>query len=163
MESVIHTDPDIIGGTPVFIGTRVPVKNLFDYMAGSGLEEFLHQFPSVHREQALAVIRPSGGSEVNDRRELAEIDLSEVKDSEQLQLLLMNSLEFPGWYGRNWNAFWDAITGLVEMPRALRFRSWERFAERLPDDAELLRECLDEMSVMYPESAANVVYNLFTQ
>ena len=56
VESVVHCDPDILGGTPVFVGTRVPVKNLFDYLAGSGLKEFLNQFPSVTREQALAVI-----------------------------------------------------------------------------------------------------------
>jgi len=52
----IHSDPEIMGGTPVFVGTRVPVKNLFDYLAGSGLREFLSQFPSVKPEQALAVI-----------------------------------------------------------------------------------------------------------
>ena len=45
---VIHVDPDVLGGTPVFIGTRVPVKSLFDYIeAGESLDEFLIQFPSV--------------------------------------------------------------------------------------------------------------------
>lgn len=54
---VIHSDPAILGGTPVFIGTRVPAKTLFDYLeGGETLEEFLHQFPSVRREQALAAI-----------------------------------------------------------------------------------------------------------
>jgi uncharacterized protein (DUF433 family) len=52
---VIHVDPDILGGTPVFIGTRVPVKSLFDYIeAGESLDEFLQQFPSVSRQQAIA-------------------------------------------------------------------------------------------------------------
>ena len=52
---VIHIDPDILGGTPVFIGTRVPVRSLFDYIeAGDSLDEFLHQFPSVSRQQAIA-------------------------------------------------------------------------------------------------------------
>jgi uncharacterized protein (DUF433 family) len=52
---VIHIDPDILGGTPVFIGTRVPVGPLFDYIeAGDSLDEFLHQFPSVSRQQAIA-------------------------------------------------------------------------------------------------------------
>ena len=60
METVVHSDPEIMGGIPVFVGTRVPVKNLFDYLKGSGLEEFLRQFPSVKREQALAVIRQTG-------------------------------------------------------------------------------------------------------
>lgn len=56
--SVIHSDPDILSGTPVFVGTRVPVRNLLDYLAaGEPLSEFLEDFPSVTREQAIAVIR----------------------------------------------------------------------------------------------------------
>jgi uncharacterized protein (DUF433 family) len=50
---VVHSDPDILGGTPVFVGTRVPVKNLIDYLeSGDSLEVFLDHFPSVKREQA---------------------------------------------------------------------------------------------------------------
>jgi uncharacterized protein (DUF433 family) len=52
---VIHRDPDILGGTPVFVGTRVPIKTLLDYLeAGDPLDEFLEHFPSVKREQAIA-------------------------------------------------------------------------------------------------------------
>ena len=55
--TVIHSDPDILGGTPVFVGTRVPAKTLFDYLEGGDtLDEFLHQFPSVTREQAVAAL-----------------------------------------------------------------------------------------------------------
>ncbi len=54
---VIHRDPDILGGTPVFVGTRVPVQSLFDYLeGGETLDQFLQQFPSVRREQALAAL-----------------------------------------------------------------------------------------------------------
>ena len=54
---VVHRDPDILGGTPVFVGTRVPVKNLFDYLeAGDSLDAFLKSFPSVTREQAIAAL-----------------------------------------------------------------------------------------------------------
>ena len=60
VDSAFHSDPEIMGGTPVFVGTRVPVKNLFDYLAGSGLAEFLRQFPSVKPEQALAAIHLAG-------------------------------------------------------------------------------------------------------
>jgi uncharacterized protein (DUF433 family) len=50
--SVINIDPEILGGTPVFRGTRVPVESLFDYLkAGSTIDYFLEQFPSVKREQ----------------------------------------------------------------------------------------------------------------
>jgi uncharacterized protein (DUF433 family) len=56
-QPVVHRDPDILGGTPVFVGTRVPVKNLFDYLeAGDSLDEFLMSFPSVTREQAVAAL-----------------------------------------------------------------------------------------------------------
>ncbi len=56
--SVIHSDIDILGGTPVFIGTRVPVKTLLDYLAaGDPLDEFLDHFPSVTRVQAIAVLK----------------------------------------------------------------------------------------------------------
>ena len=54
---VIHIDPEILGGTPVFFGTRVPIKNLFDYLkAGHSLNEFLEDFPSVTKAQAVEVI-----------------------------------------------------------------------------------------------------------
>ena len=53
----IQTDPEILGGTPVFAGTRVPVENLFEYLeAGDSLDSFLNDFPSVNREQAVAVL-----------------------------------------------------------------------------------------------------------
>ncbi len=56
--SVVHTDPDILSGTPVFVGTRVPVRTLLDYLeAGDPLDEFLEDFPSVTREQAVAALR----------------------------------------------------------------------------------------------------------
>jgi uncharacterized protein (DUF433 family) len=56
-QSVIHRDPDIQGGVPVFVGTRVPLKNLFDSLeAGDSLDQFLDDYPSVSREQALAAL-----------------------------------------------------------------------------------------------------------
>ena len=54
---VLHSDPDILGGMPVFIGTRVPVHSLFAYLeAGETLDEFLRQFPSVTKDQAIAAL-----------------------------------------------------------------------------------------------------------
>jgi len=55
--AVVHSDPEILGGTPVFVGTRVPLKNLYDYLeAGDPLDDFLDDFPSVTREQAVAAL-----------------------------------------------------------------------------------------------------------
>ena len=56
-EHVINQDPEIHGGTPVFAGTRVPVKALIDHLkAGESLDYFLEGFPSVSREQAVAFL-----------------------------------------------------------------------------------------------------------
>lgn len=55
--SVIEIDPNKVSGTPVFAGTRVPIKNLFDYLEGGDtLEDFLEGFPPVTREQAIEVL-----------------------------------------------------------------------------------------------------------
>ena len=54
---VVHSDPNVLGGTPVFVGTRVPLQNLIDYLeAGDSLDDFLDSFPSVTREQAIAAL-----------------------------------------------------------------------------------------------------------
>ena len=54
---VVHSDPDILRGTPVFVGTRVPMRTLLDYLkAGDSLEVFLDHFPSVSREQTIAAL-----------------------------------------------------------------------------------------------------------
>jgi uncharacterized protein (DUF433 family) len=56
-KGVVHSDPEVLGGTPVFVGTRVPVQSLFDYLeGGETVDEFLRQFPSVKREQVLAAL-----------------------------------------------------------------------------------------------------------
>ncbi|CAA9444559.1 MAG: hypothetical protein AVDCRST_MAG14-269 [uncultured Rubrobacteraceae bacterium] len=57
-EQVINRDPEILGGTPVFDGTRVPVQTLIDYLkAGESVDDFLDGFPSVSREQAEAFLQ----------------------------------------------------------------------------------------------------------
>ena len=54
---IVHSDPNILGGTPVFVGTRVPIQSLFDYLeGGETLQEFLRQVPSVKRDQAIATL-----------------------------------------------------------------------------------------------------------
>ncbi len=59
-KKLIQRSKDILGGTPVFRGTRVPVKTLFDYLeAGDSLDDFLQDFPSIKRIQAIAVLNLS--------------------------------------------------------------------------------------------------------
>jgi uncharacterized protein (DUF433 family) len=57
LKGIVHSDPEIMGSTPVFVGTRVPLQNLIDYLeGGESIEDFLDAFPTVKREQAIAVI-----------------------------------------------------------------------------------------------------------
>ena len=65
--NLITIDPEVLGGTPVFAGTRVPVKTLFDHLeAGDPLEIFLDDFPSVSRELAVAVLEEARAALVPD-------------------------------------------------------------------------------------------------
>lgn len=67
--SVVHSDPDILGGTPVFVGTRVPVQALIDYIEGGHpLDEFLDDFPTVSREQAIAALEQAKALLIADAR-----------------------------------------------------------------------------------------------
>ena len=61
VSQIAHSDPEILSGTPVFVGTRVPVQTLFVYLEhGETLEEFLDNFPTVRREQAVALLEEAG-------------------------------------------------------------------------------------------------------
>jgi uncharacterized protein (DUF433 family) len=71
-KSVIYRSPEVQGGTPVFMGTRVPVKTLLDYFeAGDCLDDFLQEYPSVTREQALAVLEIAKEALLVDSNEAA--------------------------------------------------------------------------------------------
>ena len=66
---IVHRDLDILGGTPVFVGTRVPVKILFDYLeAGDSLNVFLDEYPSVPRDQAIAALELARNVFTSDAR-----------------------------------------------------------------------------------------------
>ena len=67
--SVVHSDPEILGGTPVFVGTRVPLQALIDYLAGGhALEQFLDDFPTVSRELAIAALEQAKAHLIADAR-----------------------------------------------------------------------------------------------
>ena len=60
-KSVVHSDPEILSGTPVFVGTRVPLRALVDYLEGGRpLSDFLADFPTVTRKQAVAALEEAG-------------------------------------------------------------------------------------------------------
>jgi uncharacterized protein (DUF433 family) len=67
--SVVRSDPEILGGVPVFVGTRVPVQALIDYIEGGhSLKEFLDDFPTVTREIAIAALEQAKAHLIDDAR-----------------------------------------------------------------------------------------------
>lgn len=61
LDGVFHSKKGFVSGTPIFVGTRVPLRNLFDYLAGGhNLDEFLYDFPGVTREQAVTALDMAG-------------------------------------------------------------------------------------------------------
>ena len=93
------------------------------------------------------------------RSSIIKIDLTRIQNPKELHATLGTSLNFPTWYGQNWDAFWDAITGLVEMPMHLNICGWDTFSSRLPREAALLKKCLANMASEYPESAPAVAFD----
>ncbi|MGR4975813.1 barstar family protein [Pseudomonas sp. LARHCG127] len=93
------------------------------------------------------------------RPQLVQIDLNGVMSANELHSTLSDALGFPGRYGCNWDAFWDAITGLVEMPVHLKISGWDALSRRLPKDAELMQKCLEDLSLGYPSFASNVEFD----
>ena len=75
-EEVYQSDPEIVSGTPVFTGTRVPVQNLLDYLEGGDtLDDFLEGFPGVSKEQVLAVL------------EMAKDVLKDIKPGQKVEVM----------------------------------------------------------------------------
>ena len=76
--NVVNIDPELMGGTPVFRGTRVPIKSLFDWLESYSMDEFLDNFPSVQREMAIEVLAFSGRRLIENQialeNELVEAD-----------------------------------------------------------------------------------------
>lgn len=90
--------------------------------------------------------------------ERVTIDLSEVKNKIELHALLAKSLSFPSFYGKNWDAFWDTITGIIDMPAVLELHGVEQLKRALPKDAVQLITCLDDLGKDYPEIHCEVRY-----
>jgi ribonuclease inhibitor len=92
------------------------------------------------------------------RQASKRIDLHAVRSAQQLQVLLRDELCFPSWYGKNWDAFWDAVTGLVPMPEVLMLVGWEDFQSRLPNEAEHFVRCMSDLAEKFPSWAPEVLY-----
>ena len=92
------------------------------------------------------------------RKTVVSFDLSTVDSVRELHALMATTLDFPDWYGPNWDAFWDVIIGLVEMPETLQLLGWQGFEQRFPRDAFIMKKCLTELAEEYPANASEVEY-----
>ncbi|MCC7704787.1 barstar family protein [Janthinobacterium sp. GW460P] len=92
------------------------------------------------------------------RQALVTIDLRDITSPRQLHAALAAALGFPAFYGMNWDAFWDAVTSLVEMPQQLELAGWQELEARLPRDAAILRRILARMAQEMPNEAVHVHY-----
>ena len=96
--------------------------------------------------------------DLDERVGLVIIDLSTIVSENQLHSLLKKNLGFPDFYGMNWDAFWDSISGLVEMPKKLKFIGWYKMEHALPHDAHKLKNLLNKLNEKYPSLSVEVEY-----
>jgi len=96
---------------------------------------------------------------MSSRVQHIQIDLADVATLEHLHTLLMRDLEFPHYYGKNWDAFWDVITEPGRLPQTLKLRGWVVFEQRLPEAARQLRECLQDAGVQYSYFDCKIEYD----
>ena len=95
---------------------------------------------------------------MRERATLIEIDVSNVHNERELHELLKNKLGFPNFYGMNWNAFWDAITGLVEMPEILVLLGCQNLKKQIPQYFKIMTELLEDLDREYEELGCKVEY-----
>ncbi|MBC1917088.1 barstar family protein [Listeria seeligeri] len=94
----------------------------------------------------------------DSREQVVIINLNNVTNKNELQVLLKDSLDFPEFYGENWDAFWDTITCLVELPEKIIFEQWSVFANLLPEEAIKLTSILEAFNTEYPMLKCEIVH-----
>jgi RNAse (barnase) inhibitor barstar len=90
------------------------------------------------------------------RPSIARLDVSNVSSVRELHDRLAATLDFPDFYGKNWDAFWDSITGLVGMPRRLVITGWSNIESHWPEDARIMLDCLRDLNAQYPSWSCEV-------
>ncbi len=96
-------------------------------------------------------------TDADGRRQAVVFTLAHMETVESLHDVLARAFDFPGFHGRNWDAFWDSITGLVQMPHVVQIWGWDVFSARLPRHAsQFLRLMLDAQQ-QYPQTASAVL------
>ena len=78
------------------------------------------------------------------------LDLSSITSKAALHELFKNQLGFPDWYGVSWDAFWDCIIAIVELPEQLTLVNWQAFAQACPKDMAILRQIIQDYAAERP-------------
>lgn len=78
------------------------------------------------------------------------IDLSSINTKVAIHRAFKQNLGFPDWYGLNWDALWDAIIAVVEMPDEVVLLNWQEFAQACPKDMDILRQIIHDYSAEIP-------------
>ncbi|GAB3856633.1 barstar family protein [Hymenobacter terrigena] len=79
------------------------------------------------------------------------IDLAHVDTKAAFHLLMKREMGFPDWYGENWDAFWDTIAAIVEMPQQLLLQNWQHFEQACPTDMQILRDIIEHYNQEIPD------------
>ncbi|UOQ97019.1 barstar family protein [Hymenobacter sp. 5317J-9] len=79
------------------------------------------------------------------------IDLTGINTKSAFHQSLKKQLDFPEWAGENWDAFWDTITGLIEMPEKVILQNWQEFELACPRDMQILREIIEQYNDEIPD------------
>ncbi|UPM52665.1 barstar family protein [Gottfriedia acidiceleris] len=87
------------------------------------------------------------------------IDVTKVRTNNELHTLLKEKLKFPSYYSEDWDAFWETITGIVELPNKIEFVGWSEMAKRLPEDSKIMKECLLEHNEEFPDWKCEFLFN----
>lgn len=86
------------------------------------------------------------------------LNLSGIKTSIEFQNYLQKELKFPDFYGMNWDAFWDTITGVVDLPQNLVVVGWHDLIKNIPKDASVFKDLLERYNREYPMCKCMVRY-----
>ena len=87
-----------------------------------------------------------------------QIELDVIESEKQLHIHLAKKLGFPDFYGQNWDAFWDSITGLVVLPEEIHFKGTEAFKIAFPNAYRQLRRCFDDLNAEIPSIVCKVFW-----
>jgi|GEM_PF-716940 len=160
-DPMAYDNPDAIGGANGSTSLREAQRNFAEF--GACERQFIksvrapNDYDQKDFEWKSLEYLQLGQDDVERVDEII-IDVSDVVTVSDLHQKLKENLGFPDFYGMNWDAFWDAITGLVSMPHRLRLIGWISVESRLPRDSRIMKEMLDELNSTHKSWGCEVEY-----